>query len=229
MKRYILIPILVLSLAGCSDKPKSPATVTAPESQVSVPQQALTQSNGGSVVVSVDRPVARIQIAVTPQFPKRGDTLKIQVTGATEGSSISYNWKLNGTALSESGPELKLDQSFKRGDSVDCAIVVDERGVKNTWSLSSVLGNAAPVIEGQPTILHVAERKYKISFKASDPDGDQLIYSLKQPVPGAAIASDTGEITYEAPAGTTGKVEMLASVSDGNGGESLYNVVFELQ
>lgn len=239
MKPFICFLVIVvcflLGLSAC--KAKGTPEQTLPSQQQTA--QSLTQESrdsssgqtGGNAVVTAPEGalVLPVRIEVTPDSPQRGDIIKLSLTGVPEGATVSYEWRQNGSLLNESGSSLKLAENFKRGDKVDCRVSVTASGKTDVWTVSTTVANGNPIIEAAATLVKVQDRVYRITFKAKDPDGDTLSYELKDPVDGAVIDKQTGEIQYSVPAGKSGKHAFSVLVSDGNGGDLVYNIAFEIQ
>jgi len=223
---------LLFGLSGCKEK----GTIEQSQSPQQQAAQPLTveskpgQAGGNAVVIAPEGAlVLPVKIDVTPDIPQRGDTMKLSLTGVPEGAAVSYEWRQNGSLLNESTSSLKLGDDVKRGDKIDCRVSVTAAGKTDIWTVSTTVANANPIVEVAATLVKVQDRVYRISFKAKDPDGDALSYSLKDPVEGAVIDKQTGEIQYSVPAGKTGKHAFSVLISDGNGGDLVYNIAFEIQ
>lgn len=170
-----------------------------------------------------------VRIEVSPDIPRRGDTINLVLSGVPEGATVGYEWRHNGTLLNESAGSLKLTEAFKRGDKVDCKVSVTSSGKTDVWMVTTVVGNSIPDIQVAATLTKIQDRVYRITFKATDADGDTLSYSLKEPLEGAIIDKQTGEIQYSIPVGKSGSHAFVVLVSDGHGGDLVYNIAFEIQ
>jgi hypothetical protein len=217
---------------GCSKKDAPQSNQS--QNEAAIPSQQTTDSSGMMSVTSGVQSGSSnleksIRVEVTPSVIKRFDTIRISVSGVPNGATISYEWAKNGSRLSESGSSLYIGDDFKRGDRIDCAVKVEASGHPSIWYVSGFVANAPPVFESSPTVMHVQERTYKITVKASDPDGDPISFLLKQPVEGATINSSTGEIDYIVPQNKKDAVTFLIAAQDGHGGETVYTVKFDLQ
>lgn len=236
MKRnsyLIIIFCFVFLLVACSAKdapqtPKEPVAPAATAQRGGVESSGSVSVSSGSAMDSSELEKS-VRVEVSPSSVKRRDTMQIKVTGAPEGSTIVYEWARNGVRLAESGNSMQIGDEFKRGDRVDCAVKVETPGRTAVWYVSGLIANSPPIFEGNPTVLRVQERAYKITIKASDPDGDTISYALKPPVDGASINSATGEVHYTAPADKKGSVSLTIAASDNNGGETFYTIGFEIQ
>jgi hypothetical protein len=108
----------------------------------------------------------------------------------------------------------------KRGDKVTVTVTPfdgKERG-KSATLFREIL-NTPPVIEGQEEF-QVSDNAVTFHVRASDADGDPLMFSLKDAPSGMSIDRKTGWVHWLTSPGTTGKVPFTVTVSDGSGGES---------
>lgn len=231
----VIVSFFLVGLAGCKAKgtpeqspPSQQQTAQSSTGESRAPSSGQT---GGNAVITAPEGalVLPVRIEVTPDSPQRGDTIKLNLTGVPDGATVGYEWRQNGTLLSESASSLKLAENFKRGDKVDCRVSVTASGKTDIWTVSTTIANGNPIVEAAATLVKVQDRVYRITFKAKDPDGDPLSYALKDPVDGAVIDKQTGEIQYSVPAGKSGKHAFSVLVSDGNGGDLIYNIAFEIQ
>lgn len=222
--------MIVFTMLSCTAK-DSPV----PPKQADV--SAVAGQSAESVSVSVSRDSLSsspeleksIRVDVTPAALKRFDVMQIKVSGTPDGSQLGFEWAKNGARLDQTGDTLRIGDDFKRGDRIDCAVKVEAGNRSNLWFVSGVVGNAPPVFEGSASVMREQERVYRITVKASDPDGDSLTFSLKPAVDGASINATTGEVNYTAPAGKKDSAVITIGAADGNGGETYYTVNFELQ
>jgi len=70
---------------------------------------------------------------------------------------------------------------------------------------------------------------YTYQVKASDPDGDTLVYSLEAPPNGMTIDPATGLLTWVVPLEFKGKQGVGISVGDGHGGSAKYSIEAAVQ
>jgi hypothetical protein len=113
-----------------------------------------------------------------------------------------------------------LAAPVKRGDKVSVTVTPfdgKERGRSAT--LFREILNTPPAIEGQEQF-QVTDNAVAFHVRASDADGDPLMYSLKEAPAGMSIDRKTGWVRWATSPGTTGKVPFTVVVSDGSGGES---------
>ena len=130
---------------------------------------------------------------------------------------VDIAWRKNGEPA---GAGSRLAVPVKRGDKVDVTIVThDGEAPGKSATLSREIRNTPPVIEGQEQF-QVDGNVVTFHVRASDPDGDPLVYGVKDAPAGMKIDRSTGWVRWETAPGTIGKVPFTVTVSDGTGGES---------
>ena len=82
-------------------------------------------------------------------------------------------------------------------------------------------GNRSPRITSQPTVTAISGSIYAYAVKATDPDGDALVYSLVELPQGMTIDAATGVIAWSIPANVAGLVPVTIEVSDGRGANAV--------
>jgi hypothetical protein len=130
---------------------------------------------------------------------------------------LEIAWRKNGQPA---GTGNLLAAPVKRGDKVAVTVTPfdgKERG--KTATLSREIINTPPAIEGQEQF-QVTDNAVTFHVRASDADGDPLIYSLKDAPAGMTIDRKTGWVRWVTSPETVGKVPFTVVVSDGAGGES---------
>jgi len=232
---YLLILMIAMLLpAGCSTDRKTPdpvpSSMPAPSTAGNVVAAPIGQQGGGSLVSgepsrtpgTVDRnslPVVRSVRFIHADI-SAGTGLAVEVEGNdADGDAVQLEiaWQKNGQPA---GSGNHLATPLKRGDKITATVTPfdgKERGNSSTHYRDIL--NAAPVIEGQEQF-QVSDNDVTFHVRASDPDGDPLIYSLKDAPTGMSIDRKTGVVRWVTSPGTTGKVPFTVVVSDGGGGES---------
>jgi hypothetical protein len=136
-----------------------------------------------------------------------------------DGDAVQFEilWRKNDQPA---GTGNRLTAPVKRGEKVTVTITPfdgKERGKSATLSREVV--NTPPAIEGQE-LFQVSDNDVTFHVRASDADGDPLMYSLKDAPAGMSIDRKTGRMRWVTSPGTTGKVPFTVIVSDGAGGET---------
>jgi hypothetical protein len=136
-----------------------------------------------------------------------------------DGDPVQFEiaWQKNGQPA---GTGNRLTAPVKRGDKVIVTITpFDGKDRGKSATLSREILNTPPVIEGQEQF-QVSDNAVTFHVRASDADGDPLMFSLKDAPAGMSIDRKTGWVRWATSPGTTGKVPFTVIVSDGSGGES---------
>ena len=173
------------------------------------------------LTVKNDPPVIS-RIKILPEVFNPGDTLSVDAA-ATDADddeiSITFEWTINGE---QAGTRQQIEGTLKRGDKVSIKVTpLDGFEAGRSVILSREIRNLPPVITAHTDYLFDG-KIYSYQVKAGDPDGDTLIYSLKTAPSGMLIDKTSGLISWVVPKETRGKISVVVSVSDGNGGEAVY-------
>jgi hypothetical protein len=168
--------------------------------------------------------IPRIQSAkLVPQNPKKGDDIKVEVITFDEDAdyvSLSYEWFINGKPFNETSNILK-NASLKRGDKVSVKITPTDGEQKGQpVILYCIITNSPPIIS-EDIEAKFDGLTYTTKISAMDPDGDAIIYTLKQGPQGMTINPTTGILTWKVSPTDEGEHDVIVSVSDNNGGEVL--------
>jgi len=230
MPRDRVLPVFValFLLAGCSGDRTAPAPAPPPpgENVVSPAPQRGGESPAGGGPAKASASAAR-------NFPpeirgvrfvggdgRPGNTLGVETDGYdADGDPVQFEfaWRKNGQPA---GSGNRLTAPVKRGDKVTATVTPfdgKERGTSAT--LSREILNTPPTIEGQEEF-QVGDNAVTFHVRASDADGDPLMFSLNDVPAGMSIDRKTGWVRWVTSPGTTGKVPFTVIVSDGSGGES---------
>lgn len=163
------------------------------------------------------------KVKLMPEVFKAGDTLYIEAEATDPDGdevTISYEWYKNGELVST---ERKLNSPVKRGDKLMIKIKpFDGKDYGKGITLNKEILNLPPVIVDHKDY-RFDRNIFTYQVKATDPDGDMLTYSLKSAPSGMTINPSTGFIHWNVPPDFKGKASATVSVTDGHGGEALYN------
>jgi len=159
------------------------------------------------------------RVKLMPEVFKPGDRLYIDATGSdvdNDEVNIIYEWSLNGTPA---GNSREIDAQIKRGDRISVKITpYDGKTYGRTIIINKEIKNMQPVIT-EDNVLIFDGNTCTYQIKASDPDDDELTYSLKTAPDGMTVDS-SGLIRWDVPPDFKGKAPVTVSVLDGNGGEA---------
>ncbi|MBI3398060.1 MAG: hypothetical protein HY026_02330 [Deltaproteobacteria bacterium] len=165
-----------------------------------------------------------ISIKLLPVSPVKGDMIKAEVL-TLNNATVRYQWAKNGEALPETKDTLSAD--FKGGDKITLAAtpyIGKDKGI--SVSVFTYIVNSPPVITSSIHDSKFADNSFTYEVKAQDPDNDTLTYSLKAAPEGMTIDPKTGLIKWTVPSGFKGRVYVMASATDGAGGEGaqIFNI-----
>lgn len=160
------------------------------------------------------------RVKIMPEVFKPGDRLYIEVEGSDidgDDVSIDFEWTKNGEL---SGKKREIDSSISRGDKIFVKVTpFDGEIYGKPITLNREIRNVPPIINEDKKFVFDG-KSYSYHIKATDPDGDDLTYSLKTGPEGLTIDS-SGLIRWDVPRDFKGRAPVSVSVSDGNGGESV--------
>lgn len=161
------------------------------------------------------------KIKIMPESFKLGDKLYVDVAGNDiDGDAviILYEWTKNGEPA---GNDQKIAPEIKRGDKISVKITLfDGEAYGRPATLNREIKNMPPMIVGDKNF-NFDGRIYTYQVKATDPDGDNLTYSLKSSPKDMTINPATGLIHWDVPADFKGEASITVSVTDGHGGEAI--------
>jgi hypothetical protein len=163
--------------------------------------------------------IARVKIL--PEVFKPGDTLSVEVSANdADGDevAIAYEWTKNGEPA---GKGKQLESPVKRGDKIAVMITPFDGEVNGTAViLNREIKNMPPMIVADNKF-HFDGKLFSYQIKAIDPDGDSLIYTLKQ-APEGMVVDKTGLITWKASDKDKSRHAVTVQVTDAEGGEASY-------
>ena len=168
-------------------------------------------------------------IRLLPEAFKSGDDLSVAAEGNDpDGDNVTYlyEWTVNGKFA---GNKEKIEAPVKRGDKVCIRVTpCDREGQGRALVLNREIQNHPPVIQ-EHREFNFDGKTYTYQVKASDPDGDGLVYSLEGTPEGMSIDRSTGLITWKVPAEFKGNAGATAVVNDGNGGIARYSLKISIK
>jgi len=159
------------------------------------------------------------RVKILPEIFKPGDTVRVEVSANDidgDEVTIAYEWTKNGEPA---GKGKQLEASIKRGDKIAVTITPFDGEVNGAAVvLNREIKNMPPTIIGDNTF-HFDGKLFSYQIKAIDPDGDSLIYTLKQ-APEGMVVDKTGSITWKA--SDKSRHAVTVQVTDAEGGEASY-------
>lgn len=164
-----------------------------------------------------------------PEVFKPGDILSVEpVAEDIDGDevSFSYEWTRNGEPA---GSGKGLEGVIKRGDRITVKVTpYDGEAYGQSKVITRDIKNMPPVIADDRNF-RFDGKVWTYQVKVTDADNDPLTYSLKSGPKGMTVDPSTGFVRWEVPADFKGKESASVSVSDGHGGEAVYNFTLEIR
>jgi hypothetical protein len=168
------------------------------------------------------------RVKIMPEVFKPGDTLSVDASGTDidgDEVTLSYEWTKNGETA---GNSRQIQVSLKRGDKLSVKITpFDGTDYGSSGVLHREIVNLPPMITDSRKYLFDGKR-YTQQINATDPDGDNLTYSLKKAPSGMRIDAN-GLITWDVPSDFIGKAAFTVAVADGHGGEAAQDLTLEIK
>lgn len=180
-----------------------------------------------NIVKIKNSPPGITSVKLHPESFKPGDTLSIDAATKdpdNDDVTLIYEWTLNGEPA---GNTKQIGSQVKKGDKVSIKITpFDGEIYGNPVLLNLRMQNLPPVIIDDKKFSFDG-KVYTCQVRASDADNDPLAYSLKEAPPGMTI-DKTGLIKWNVPPDFKGKASCIVSVTDGQGGEAIYNFTIDI-
>jgi hypothetical protein len=174
-----------------------------------------------NTVTIVNAPPELSRVKIMPEVFKPEDKLYIDAAAVDidgDDASITYEWTLNGEPA---GSSKEITAGIKRGDKISVKVTpYDGEKYGSSITLKREIRNLPPMLAKESKSVFDG-KTYTYQINATDPDGDELTYTLKEGPAGMAIGSANGAITWEVPQGYTGVTNITVLISDSQGGELL--------
>lgn len=171
--------------------------------------------------------IAQVELLPNPVKPKA----KIGAEAAAkdiDGDKVTilYEWTKNGEPAGNDG---EMAGEVKKGDKISVKITpFDGEAYGQPVTLNRTIGNVPPrIIDDRNFSFDGKNFTYQV--KATDPDGDALLYSLKSSPSGMKIDQKTGVVTWSVPAEFTGKASFTVAAADAHGGEGTYTLTVDIK
>jgi len=227
MRRSLPLLVILPLVFACSSDRKAPTPAPPPAGNVVSPT---AQQGGGSPAGGepAKAPAATVRnsppeirgVRFVGGDGRPGNTLGVEAEGYdVDGDPVRFEiaWQKNGQPV---GSGNRLTAPVKRGDKVTVTITpFDGKDRGKSATLFREILNTPPAIEGQEQF-QVTDNAVTFHVRASDADGDPLMFSLKDAPAGMSIDRSTGFVRWQTTPGTTGKIPFTVTVSDGSGGEA---------
>ena len=164
-----------------------------------------------------------------PELFKPGDMLYADVTTSDPDGdpvTVSYEWTVDDQPA---GKDQRIGVSLKRGNKIVLTVTpYDGIDYGVPVVVASEISNTPPVIVAH-TDFSFDGKTYSYQVKASDPDGDQLTYTLGAALQGMKIDQSTGLLTWIVPPDFKGVQPVTFIVNDGHGGTAQYTLNIEIK
>jgi len=191
----------------------------------SIQAKALLQNKEivSNIVQIRNSPPVLSNVRFLPEVFKQGDTLSVEASAADiddDGVTFTCEWTKNGEPA---GSGTHIQVPLKRGDRVSVRIIPsDGESSGREKTLLKEIANMPPMITDDKKF-NFDGSIWTYQVRATDPDGDALVYALKGAPQGMSITQN-GLITWRVPADFSGKTPVTVSVTDGHGGEANYTL-----
>ena len=169
-----------------------------------------------------------LNVRLLPKTFRPGDRLRVEAeTKDVDGDTVSllYAWKRNDAPA---GNASTIAVQVMRGDRVSVTVTpFDGEQYGTPIVLNTEVRNLPPsFVEHRD--FSFAGGRYLYQARATDPDGDVLVYSLSDAPEGMAIDRSTGELSWNVPPDFKGQGSATIVADDGHGGTARYSIVISI-
>ncbi len=182
-----------------------------------------------NVVKIMNTPPEIVNVKLLPEIIRQGDTIKIEAVGNDiDGDAVTmlYEWTRNGK---HAGREQGMEGQLKRDDLITIRVTpYDGEAYGRSAMFNRKIGNSPPVIS-EHNEFKFDRNVYTYQVMATDPDNDELTFTLATDLDGMTISPTTGLLTWQVPADFTGKKNVTVVVKDGHGGIVEYALSFTIK
>lgn len=153
------------------------------------------------------------------------DIVALPIAEDRDGDPIDFEfeWRVNGE-LAESIDAVLSTQALGRGDTIMVSVVASD-GIDRSRRLSSPhieLANAPPQVERRA--IDVDETgTFTHQITARDPDGDRLLYRLRNGPEGMTVGSISGHVEWTPTLEQAGMHEIEIEIDDRHGASTLFS------
>lgn len=171
--------------------------------------------------------IAQVEFLPNPAKPKAKISIEASVKDIDgDKVTILYEWTKNGEPA---GNDREIAGEVKKGDKIFIKITpFDGEAYGHHITLNRTIGNVPPKIADDRNFSFDG-KNFTYQVKATDPDGDALLYSLKSSPSGMTIDQKTGVVTWFVPVEFTGKASFTVAAADAHGGEGTYTLTVDIK
>jgi hypothetical protein len=182
------------------------------------------QASGTASVIIANAPPRITEVTVNADGILRHVDLMIgqeAIDADNDYVEFRYQWYINDEADPLLTENILPANRYRRGDAIRFTITPSD-GIADGvvyQSASVTIPNAPPqVVSTLPESFEALE--YSYHFKAMDPDGDDIVYSLEKAPKGMTIDASTGLVTWPLSGVKGGEYPVKVVASDPSGGAS---------
>ena len=173
------------------------------------------------------------EVRIEPKMASARDHLRIYVRSLdADGDFVyyGYQWEKNGAPLDEEKAETLERARFKKGDSIAVMVTPDDREAQGSPKKSEplIISNSPPVIISSPPT-STEGGAYVYSVKASDPDNDPILFSLKSGPKGMEVDKKLGLIRWQIGPEERGPHLIEIEASDNSGAKSVQRYTLKVE
>ena len=237
MKSCLISMLLIIVFVGCSSEVEPPLQqqALAPTAQTDDKKVLIEASEyedepgeydesddfkaGSDDDVESNVPPEIISLKLFPLVVYPGTKVKVLAEGRdNEGEELEfyYRWQRNEKYLPAEESEELDTTGFNKGDLITAFVIPfdGEKEGREAMSPSLLIANRPPDIISAP-LGRVENGVFVYEVEATDPEGDDLTFSLEGSPVGMIIDSATGRVEWTIPADAKGPFSIKVVVSDG--------------
>jgi len=179
----------------------------------------LVGCGGGGTVPPINHPPTIVSLTAIPQSPIEINQSTVITCYATDqdNDELTYTWTMSGGTIVGSGSSITWTAPNIAGTyTITCTVSDGELSDTDSFNITvSEPPNQAPAITPISNATIILGETFTYPVEATDPDGDDLIFSLLTgSPPDMVIDENSGVITWTP--STTGSFDVTVEVSDGS-------------
>lgn len=176
--------------------------------------------------------IKAVTVKTVSDTPRDGFQAFVEIDGPPGTSTIDfrYEWKVNGKTVSGvTGDTLTWREGFKKGDTVTVTVTPFGEYGEGLWVAEGdfSIPNSPPEITSQPET-SFNNGNFTYTVEASDPDGDEISYTLKNAPKGMTIEPATGFISWSYGEEDAGEHVIIILVTDSEGAATMQELTLSI-